>query len=82
MSLYRKKLAESGGPTWSAEELEEALAWGILYPAACQCVPYLQDVSAHGSGAERMHQRFDKFLQGSIDAAVRWNLVEHIGPLC
>ena len=82
LTLYRKKLAESGGPTWSAEELEEALAWGILYPASCQCVPYLQDVSAHGSGAERMHQRFDKFLQGSIDAAVRWNLVEHIGPLC
>ena len=24
-----------------------------------------------------MHQRFEKFLQGSIDA-VRWNLVDHL----
>lgn len=82
LALYRKTLAEAGGPSWSEEELEEVLAWGILYPASCQPVPYLQDVSAYGVGAARMRQRFDKFLQGSIDAAVRWNVVDHIGPLC
>ena len=82
LALYRKTLAESGGPSWSEEELEEALAWGILYPVSCQPVPYLQDVTVYGDGAPRMHQRFEKFLQGSIDAAVRWNVVGHIGPLC
>ena len=82
LALYRKTLAKSGGPSWSAEELEEALAWGILYPVSCQPVPYLQDVTVYGDGAARMHQRFEKFLQGSIDAAVRWNVVGHIGPLC
>ncbi len=82
LSLYRTTLAETGGPSWSAEELEEALAWGILYPVSCQPVPYLQDVTAYGDGAARMHRRFEKFLQGSIDAAVRWNVVDHIGALC
>ena len=81
LKLYRDILSSSGGPIWSSQELEEALAWGILYPVSCQAVPYLQDVSAYGEGAERMHQRFEKFLQGSIDAAVRWNLVDHLQPL-
>ena len=81
LKLYRETLSSSGGPSLSAQELEEALAWGILYPVSCQAVPYLQDVSAYGEGAERMHQRFEKFLQGSIDAAVRWNLVDHLQPL-
>lgn len=81
LSHYRSQLAAAGGPSWTEDELEHELAWGILYPAACQPVPYLQDVSAYGEGGERMHRRFEKFLQGSIDAAVRWNLVEHLGPL-
>lgn len=81
LDLYRQTLSVSGGPTWTHENLEEALAWGILYPVSCQAVPYLQDVTAYGDGADRMHQRFEKFLQGSIDAAIRWNLVKHLGPL-
>ena len=81
LDLYRETLASSGGPNWSHEELEEALVWGILYPVSCQAVPYLQDVTAYGDGADRMHRRFEKFLQGSIDAAIRWNLVKHLSPL-
>jgi len=81
LDLYRETLASSGGPDWSHEELEEALVWGILYPVSCQAVPYLQDVTAYGDGADRMHRRFEKFLQGSIDAAIRWNLVKHLSPL-
>lgn len=77
---YRTTLAASGGPDWSAEDLEEALAWGILYPVACQPVPYLQNTSAYGEHADRMHRRFDKFLSGSIQAAMRWNLIDHLGP--
>ena len=80
LKLYRDTLSSSGGPSWSLEELEEALAWesSILYPVKPS---HLQDVSAYGEGAERMHQRFEKFLQGSIDAAIRWNLVDHLQPL-
>ena len=42
-------------------------------------IPYLQDTSAYGDSGDRMHARFDKFLQGCIDACVRWNLVDHVG---
>jgi hypothetical protein len=76
---YRSVLAASGGPDWSSEDLEEALAWGILYPVGCQPVPYLQDTSAYGVDADRMHRRFDKFLSGAIEGATRWNLVDHVG---
>ncbi len=81
LDLYRETLLASGGPNWSSDDLEQALAWGILYPVSCQAVPYLQDTSAYGEGAARMRRRFEKFLQGSIDAAIRWNLVGHLQPL-
>lgn len=77
---YRTELSAAGGPAWSADELEAELAFGMLYPASCQPVPYLQD-TGDGPAGQRMHRRFDKMLEGSIDAAQRWNLVDHVGKL-
>ncbi len=81
LDLYRRELRAAGGPDWSAERLEEDLAIGMLHFTGGSTVPYLQDTAAHGDGAERLHARFEKFLQGCIDASVRWNLVDHVGRL-
>ncbi len=79
LDLYRAELAAAGGPEFSPAELEEELAWGILQFTGGAPVPYLQDTSAYGPGGERMHERFDAFLQGCLDACGRWNVVGHIG---
>lgn len=78
LDLYRAELASAGGPSWSAEELEEDLALGMLQFTGGAPIPYLQDTTGFGEGAQRMHARFDKFLQGCIDACLRWHLPDHL----
>ena len=79
LDLYRREFAAAGGPEWTAERLEEDLAIGMMQFTGGAPIPYLQDTSAYGESGDRMHARFDKFLQGCIDACVRWNLVDHVG---
>ncbi len=79
LDLYRAELAAAGGPEWTAEQLEEDMAIGMLHFTGGQPIPYLQDTTAFGDNGARMHARFDRFLQGCIDACVRWNVVHHVG---
>ena len=78
---YRSVLAQHGGPDWSHDQVVEELAWGVLYPAACQPVTQVQDLTVYGDKAERMAARLRAFLERSIRAAERWDLVGHCGPL-
>ncbi len=77
---YRATLLASGGPNWSHDEVVEELAWGTLYPVACQPVPNMADTSAYGANGERMKARFRAFLDRSLVAAQRWDLVGHCSP--
>ncbi len=74
---YRKVLHESGGPDWSHDRVIEDLAWGVLYPTACQPVPNTQPVAGEGAAADRARARFRAFLDRAVDAAERWDLVGH-----
>ncbi len=77
---YRATLESSGGPSWSYDEVIEELAWGTLYPAACQPVPNVGAADAEGEAGERSRRRFRAFLDRSIRAAERWDLVGHCSP--
>lgn len=80
IELYRSTLATTGGPTWSYDDVIEDLAWGTLYPAACQPVPNVNAADAEGEAGERMKARFRAFLERSLHAAERWDIVGHCSP--
>ncbi len=80
IDLYRSTLEASGGPSWSHDDVIEELAWGTLYPAACQPVPNVNAADAEGEAGERMKARFRAFLERSLRAAERWDLVGHCSP--
>jgi thiamine kinase-like enzyme len=81
MNVYRSTLATSGGPSLTSDELLFQCALFSLYSATGQTMPGLQDTTPFGDKGERMRRRFDRFLDGSIEAALRWDTVGRIGPL-
>ena len=78
---YRAVLAESGGPTWSADDLLDDLAWAMMYFAPCMTVPTMQDYATMGAQGERLVRRFEAFLERCVAASLRWEVPERIGPL-
>jgi hypothetical protein len=70
LERYREGLAAHGGPSWSADELLEDLAWGAAYHSAGQTVTNTGDYEG------RAAKRFRKMLEGAAAAAVRWNSAE------
>ncbi len=81
LDLYLRTLAEAGGPTWTIDRLREDLAWAMIFFAATLTIPVMQDKSAFGPKAARAQARFDKFLRGCRDGALRWGTVDVAGPL-
>jgi len=71
---YRAALAAHGGPAWSHDELMTDVAYGLMYWVAGQPVTATMDLSHYGEHAERMGRRFRSFLEGTRDAAVRWDI--------
>ncbi len=80
IDLYRATLAATGGPAMSHDDVVEELAWGVIYPTSCQPIPNMADLSVHGQQEDRMKDRFRAFLDRSIRAAERWDLVGHCSP--
>lgn len=77
---YRAGLAAAGGPAWSADELLDDLAWSMLFFAAGQTIPFVQDYSSMGVQGERLHQRMVAAWLGCVDAAVRWETAARVTP--
>jgi thiamine kinase-like enzyme len=81
IELYRRELAASGGKAYTRDELMHELALFTIYSATGQTMTGMQDTSEFGEKGERMRRRFDWFLQGSINAAERWDTVGRFGKL-
>ena len=79
LDAYRESLHESGGPRWSHDELLEDLAWGLMFWVGGQPLLVTSDVSVYGPHADRMARRFRTFLEGTRDAAIRWDLAGVLG---
>ena len=77
---YRAALAEAGGPQWSHDELMDDLAWSMLFFAAGQTIPFVQDYSSMGAQGERLHERMVAAWRGCVDAAVRWETATRVTP--
>ncbi len=67
-------------PDFYPAELMEDVAYGLMYWVAGQPVTATMDLSHYGDHAERMGRRFRQFLEGTRDAAVRWDIVSILGP--
>lgn len=76
LELYRHELAAAGGPSWSAEDLADELAWGAFYWVSVSHVPFVHSLAA--GETDRGHRRFKKMMTGSVASALRWNSVERI----
>ena len=77
---YRDGLAAAGGPRWSADDLLDDLAWSMLFFAAGQTIPFMEDYSSMGPKGERLHQRMVAAWRGCVDAAVRWETAARVIP--
>lgn len=77
LDFYRAELAAAGGPDWSAQQLAEDLAWGAYYWASVSVTPYMHTVDA--GAQDRPHRRFTRMLDGVLDVAIRWNVVDIVG---
>lgn len=77
---YRAQLAEAGGPQWSADELLDDLAWSMLFFAAGQTIPFVQDYSSMGPQGARLHERMVAAWLGCVQAAVRWETAARVTP--
>jgi hypothetical protein len=77
---YRRELTAAGGPQWSADELLDDLAWSMLFFAAGQTIPFVQDYSSMGPQGERLHRRMVASWRGCVDAAVRWETAARVTP--
>ncbi len=73
---YRRELASAGGPQWSAEDLEEDLAWAAFFWASVSHIPFMETVQ-YGDQL-RIHRRFKAMFQGTIAAAERWGAAERM----
>lgn len=79
LDAYRASLAASGGPSWSADRLREDLAWGLMFWIGGQPLLVTSDTSIYGEHGPRMQRRFRAFLEGTRNAAVRWDIVSILG---
>lgn len=77
---YRAVLHASGGPEWSHEEVLDDLAWSMLFFAAGQTVPFVQDYSAMGPQGERLRNRMIASWRRCVEAAVRWDTAGRVTP--
>jgi hypothetical protein len=75
---YRSRLLASGGPAWSRDDVLDDLAWAMSYYVPGMTVPLLMDFSTLGAHGERMHRRFQAFLDRCITAAERWDTTERL----
>ena len=73
---YRAELAAAGGPSWSAEDLAEDLAWAAFYWVSVSHVPFTHSVAA--GEQDRAHRRFKAMMRGTIAAAERWSVAERM----
>ncbi len=80
IDTYRAALLEGGGPDWSAEEVIEDCAWGMLYHVTGQTVPNTSEFDA-GPAGQRAKARFERMMSGSVAAATRWDTAGRIGAL-
>ena len=76
LELYRRELAESGGPDWSTEDLAEDLAWAAFYRVSSVYVAWLHAWDAGERG--RPLRRFKAMIDGSVAAAQRWNAADRM----
>ncbi len=73
---YRTVLASSGGPDWSRDQLAEELAWAAFHWAAVGVIAYMHTRDA--PVGDRAHHRFATMLDGVVEAAGRWEVVERM----
>ncbi len=77
---YRAELAAAGGPQWSHDDVMDDVAWSMLFFAAGQTIPFVQDYSSMGEQGQRLHQRMVAAWRGCVDAAVRWATAARVTP--
>jgi hypothetical protein len=80
MDHYRAVLAESGGPSWSHNELLDDLAWSMLFFAVGQTIPFMEDYASMGPQGDRLHQRMVAAWRGCVKAAIRWDTAGRVTP--
>jgi hypothetical protein len=79
LDTYRTAFAAAGGPSWSHDRLMDDLAWGLMFWVAGQPLLVTSDTSVYGEHGERIGRRFRTFLEGTRDAAVRWEMASVVG---
>jgi hypothetical protein len=74
LDAYRELFAAAGGPHWGHDERIDDLAHGLMFWVAGQPLLCTSDTSVYGEHGPRMDRRFRTFLEGTRDAAVRWDM--------